>query len=669
MTGAFGISADCQENSSLQMAKEHYARAKQHSTSGEQDKAVEELKLAIQIAPEFIEAHREFQDIQRNKTESLIREYDSYTRQNPKSAAFRYLLGRVYSQAGRRNEAEVEYLKALKLNPHFSWALLSVGLMMRDRGETSQAADAFEKARQKADSGLALHYSLASNLLSVKKYDSALEEATTVLQIDPLYFAAYPIKWRSKVNLSDAEKTLPEISNEIQQLELQHPKDIKALEAIQQGYELIIDKAGMARTRNAILAVDPNYFKNKQYPRIFSSTASNNRFEFTGPNAKRFVDSKDLADPKKQLDVLRDIEKEITDADIKFYLIYPEIFRSYINSGDLANAEGMLETLEKGGMPAFRLATHRTELARAYLRHKIKLDQALEQVEKADISLREHIKQYPPEKSVQNIIDFVRRSLAQSLHARGLILTAKGQTEKAIAAFAESVKEKEEEENTLDLGLLYIRTGRIDEGIKMLLSAYSFEGQRSQEARQALEREYGKRKNTTALEILLKETVNQRRLESRTALTFETPALLPRNEARPAPMFELATLSGRKVSLSNFKGKVLLINFWSTWCVPCLKEFPFIQKIYEERKEKDFELAMISVDDELNRISLFLKKNPSQALMLASDEQVGKVYELHGVPLLVLIDRNGMIRYRKTGFEVKDEEKLRQAIDTLLNEK
>lgn len=669
MIGALGISADCQENSSLQEAKEHYARAKQHSTSGEKDKALEELKLAIQLAPEFIEAHSDFQDIQRNKTEPLIREYDSYTRQKPMSATFHYLLGRVYTLAGRLNEAEVEYQKALKLDPRFSWALLSVGLIARDRGETSQAADTWEKARQKAGASLVLHYSLALNLLSVKQYDSALEEATTVLQIDPLYFAAYPIKWRSKVNLSAAEKTLAEISSEIQQLESRHPRDIRALEAIQQGYEMVIDKAGMARTRNAILAVDPKYFEKKQYPRIYTVTASNQPLEFTGLNAKRFMDSKDLADPKQQLDVLRDIEKEVRDADIKFYLIYPEIFQNYIKSGDLANAEGMLETLEKGGMPAFRLASHRVELARAYLIHKVKLEQALQQVEKADISLREHIERLAQEKNVQNAIDSARHSLANSLHARGLILTAKGQTEKAIAAFAESVKQKETEENTLNLGLSYIRTGRTDEAIKMLVSAYSFEGQRSQEVRQLLERVYVKKEKTQPLAALLKEAVNQRHLESKTTMTFETSALLSKDEAQPAPMFELTSISERKVSLSNFKGKVVLINFWATWCVPCLKEFPFLQKIYEERKEKDFELVMISIDEELYRIPLFLKKNPSQTLMLLSDGQVNRVYEEHGIPLLVLVDKNGMIRYRRTGFEVKDEETLRQAIDILLNEK
>lgn len=666
--GALGTSAVCQENTSLQAAKEHYARAKQFTASGAQDRALSELKLAIQLAPEFVEAHRDYQDSQRSKTDSLIQEYDSYARQNPKSAAFRYLLGRAYSLAGRRNEADVEYQNALKLDPYFSWALLSTGSAARGRGETSQAADAWQKARLKAGASPTLHYLLASNLLLLKKYDSALEESVTALRMDPALYAAYPIKWRSKINLSDSEEVLAAISGEIQQLESGHPQDINALEAILKGYEIVIDKSGRARARDALLAADPKYFEKQQYPRVYTITSGGQPIEFAGPNARRFVDAKEFSNAKQRLDVLRDVEKEVADADIRFYLIYPEIFKSYVDVGDFANAEGIMGTLEKGGMSSFRLADSRIDLARSYLSHKAKLDEALQQVEKAEESLRERINQLGQKEKTEMAIGYARVSLARALHARGLILAAKGMTAKAVASFAESVKENEGEENTLDLGLSYIRAGKTEEGIKMLVSAYSFEGPRSQEAKKALVLAYGKREKTALLAGLLKEALNRRRLEVKKSTMSETSTLLPKNEARPAPMFELASISGRKVSLTEFKGKVVLLNFWATWCGPCLQEWPPLQKIYSERKEKGFALVMISIDEELYRVPLFLKKNPSQAQMLFSDGLVTRVYEEHGIPLLVLVDRNGMIRYRRTGFEVKDEGTLQQLIDSLLNE-
>src|ERR1041384_757366 len=146
----------------LRSAREHHARAKLHLAAGDQEKALTELKLAIDSMPEFVEAHRDYQDIRRSKTDALFAEYRAFVNKDPKSAAFRFLLGRVYTIAGRRNEAEVEYQKALEIDPGFSWALLSMGLIERDRTDTKRAADYLQKARAKAGAGAALHYSLAS---------------------------------------------------------------------------------------------------------------------------------------------------------------------------------------------------------------------------------------------------------------------------------------------------------------------------------------------------------------------------------------------------------------------------------------------------------------------------------------------------------------------------
>jgi hypothetical protein len=91
-----------------------------------------------------------------------------------------------------------------------------------------------------------------------------------------------------------------------------------------------------------------------------------------------------------------------------------------------------------------------------------------------------------------------------------------------------------------------------------------------------------------------------------------------------------------------------------------------LQKLYAERKDKALEMLMVSIDDEAFRVPLFLKKNPSPARVLLADQHTVAAYDTgSGIPLIVLIDKNGMLRYRKT---VPNELVLQQSIDALLSE-
>jgi cytochrome c biogenesis protein CcmG, thiol:disulfide interchange protein DsbE len=650
-------------------ATQHYARARAYIADGEQEKALEELRLAIGAMPVFIEAHRDYQDLLQSKPEMLLREYGAYLEKYPKNAAYRYLFGRAYAVAGRRSEAEIEYQKTLAIDPNFSWALLSLGLIERDRGASEKAAEYLEKARAKAGNSVALHFSLASELLAVKRYPAAAAEAALVLRSDPTFFAAYPIKWRAQTNVSAGDKTFASITREIEQLEAAHPKDVTALEAAMQGCELLIDKPGMAAARNAILAIDPKYFEKKTYVKIYAMTAKRQLLEFTGPSAQRFYEAGSLSDPAQKLKVYLDVKNEVSDEDIELYLIDPAILTAQAELGKTAEAEETLARAEKGGVSDIALANRRVALASAYLKQKQGLDRALQLLETVETSQRKIIAEYENNGDAKNSTDFARTSLAKALYVRAQIEMFSGLRDKALASFIESVKQKESEDNTLELGLIYLRSGKVDDGIKLLAQAYSFEGHKDQEAKTALEQNYGEREKAQPLALFLKDAINGRRLETKRVLTYETSAMLSKAEAKPAPVFELTSVSGQKVSLADLKGKVVLINFWATWCGPCVKEWPSIQKIYGEKKDKGLVLVAISVDDEKFRVPLFLKKNPSEGLMLLSDGKIDRIYEsIYGIPLILLVDKNGMIRYRKTAPGANDERILRQSIDSLLAE-
>ena len=117
----------------------------------------------------------------------------------------------------------------------------------------------------------------------------------------------------------------------------------------------------------------------------------------------------------------------------------------------------------------------------------------------------------------------------------------------------------------------------------------------------------------------------------------------------PAKGFALQTVDGRKVSLSDLKGKVVLINFWATWCGPCIAELPDLKRLYDKYKDKGFEILAISGDDKDDRQKVidFAKKREMNFTVLF-DEGVLKQYAITGLPTSIFVDRDGNVRYRIT---------------------
>ena len=113
----------------------------------------------------------------------------------------------------------------------------------------------------------------------------------------------------------------------------------------------------------------------------------------------------------------------------------------------------------------------------------------------------------------------------------------------------------------------------------------------------------------------------------------------------PAPNFSLPGLDGKNVSLANFKGKVVLLNIWATWCAPCVAEMPSMEKLYQELKGKDFELLAISVDESgAEAVKPFVEKYKlGFPVLLDTNGEIKNLYQATGIPESFIIDKGGMI--------------------------
>lgn len=122
-------------------------------------------------------------------------------------------------------------------------------------------------------------------------------------------------------------------------------------------------------------------------------------------------------------------------------------------------------------------------------------------------------------------------------------------------------------------------------------------------------------------------------------------------EAYIAPDFSIPTLTGGNIKLSDYRGKVVFINFWATWCATCKVEMPSMEKLYQRFKDQGFEMLTVSVDKDQALIQPFMKEyNLSFPVLLDPESQVAKrKYKTTGVPETFIVNREGIIVHKAIG--------------------
>jgi cytochrome c biogenesis protein CcmG/thiol:disulfide interchange protein DsbE len=113
----------------------------------------------------------------------------------------------------------------------------------------------------------------------------------------------------------------------------------------------------------------------------------------------------------------------------------------------------------------------------------------------------------------------------------------------------------------------------------------------------------------------------------------------------PAPNFTFPDLNGQQVILSDLRGKVVLINIWATWCPPCRKEMPSMQKLFERFKGENFEILAVSIDSTgREAVAPFMRTmNLTFPALLDPKEDIRSLYGVTGVPESFIIDKEGIV--------------------------
>lgn len=116
------------------------------------------------------------------------------------------------------------------------------------------------------------------------------------------------------------------------------------------------------------------------------------------------------------------------------------------------------------------------------------------------------------------------------------------------------------------------------------------------------------------------------------------------NVGQPAPGFQLAGLNGQTVSLSSYRGKLVLVNFWASWCPECVEEFPTLEKAYRKHRADGFEVIAPSLDERGRKAVMpFMAKVETSFTVCLADPKTAAAYGVRGLPVSFLIGRDGVV--------------------------
>lgn len=138
-----------------------------------------------------------------------------------------------------------------------------------------------------------------------------------------------------------------------------------------------------------------------------------------------------------------------------------------------------------------------------------------------------------------------------------------------------------------------------------------------------------------------------------------------------APNFKLEDMDEYEYDFSEYRGKVVLLNFWATWCPPCKREMPSMERLYQKHKDKDFTVLGVNQMEDGDHIFAFtgtLDTRPTFNILLDRDSEVSQNYAVRGLPTTYLIDKRGKIRYRAVGGREFDHPKVEMIIEALMDE-
>lgn len=564
----------------------------------------------------------------------------------------------------RFDEALVSLEEAIKIEPDSAVAHHQIGRAFANKFFSTKQAAFEAKARAALNRAIEIDPSLGDAYFilgrinySKKNFDGAVADYERATKADPWLEKAYMEKWRLMLKREEFEREVPKIRAEVESLLKRSENREAALEIAASGYEMIADESALKEAQDQLLAQHP---KNKlsqmiMLGRIFRETDSEKQAGLAETFVVRYPENPNASIVYEILFLTRIVQDGVSDDRI------------------IELGQAWIKTASKD---ADSMRNSRAKVIIAFAERGVALDRTKELADET-VKIFDEMK---PDSNLLSGFDPVTKEQLikngrESAHiARGFLLIKLGKTAEAAkelkGEFDPVIREVEKSGYALwkdmhlrDLGArprvlwlaeLYERDGDYTRAARYLLAGYGEDERANRFIQERLPIVYKKlgRDNEQASKDVQSAQARFRSLTEtmRTLGEQDRKKSLAQRVRMPAADFTVTRLDKKPASLRDFKGKVIVLNFWATWCGPCVAEMPHLQKMVEKYKnEPDIVFLAVSVDENRAAVSPFLRKN-GYTMTVAYDTDAAQNYGVQGVPTTFFIDRNGVIQFKDEGF-------------------
>lgn len=598
--------------------------------NGDFREAMMAFERARSLAPNYLPAHVEYIKIKEKilgRFTAVEAEYRSLLRREPDNPV--YLMANYSRYDGSLERDGLE--KVARLAPEWAWGHYAKALLLESR-EPEKAAAEYLKCIDAEPLATQAYYRLINLQTDRNRIDDAIAVAERFAAQPELRPTGLKALWRLLLQKANGSQEAKDRLKQQLAATADASTTVSLLAAVRSAYTDLLNDDQSAREIEAkIRKLDPTWYPTRGMMLsgpFFNISGIPRYVVLTNRQFALYTQTREIAetpDPSQRI-IRREGLLSLNPSPALKRLIYEDIFRIAVDAEDVLSVlkyAPLLYNLDHSdtqvlAKAALVLAKRRPDLDQAdrYARIAVKATAEFRPPRRPPNTPQKIFKDFFPEQKQR---EAYAENRATALHALALVLHQRGNDRQAEIALRKSIEVKPTTARTLLLLAILRKLNRNSEADAIAAK---------------ITKDLG--------ELLARKFVNE-----------------------PVENLDLKSIDGSRYDLASLKGRVILINFWATWCGPCREELPILVDLYRKYKDRGLEILAISTDDDQPLVSTFARQY-KLTFPVFNDRTPKERLRVESIPTTIFLGRDGIIHYRKVGFNEQSIDEIEAVINKLL---